>query len=311
MGYLRPGELMIDTGPEGHVGYMCLPCCGYTRTRMTPGSSTGVPGGTQQMMVCALEYCCNLWCDVTGSSYNWASTIPSVASVNTSGLVSCFAPGTCTISSSVRLRLATALCPNTTFSQSAHTTVISVQVSSVDLPSDQVKVTLNGPSGTSGQLLVNWQGPSGNAEIENATQSVGSYTFNPPLGNLVAGQYSGVTAQWTANGATATGSYTKNFDVLGVYRHSQYNTPTESSCIGSGGTAIKSSGPSACTYSNITLKSDFISQSWLNGSGITISYGPEQNEAICAHPPGFNYNFFRPVTAIVPACQSYSVATPR
>src|SRR6185437_15828861 len=84
------------------------------------------------------------------------------------------------------------------------------QVTRVDLAGDEIDVSLQGASGTSGTLVVTWNGPSGNSDIVNTSKAVGSYTFNPALGTLVAGQYTGVTAQWL--GANAT--FSNNFDVL-------------------------------------------------------------------------------------------------
>lgn len=62
----------------------------------------------------------------------------------------------------------------------------------------------------------------------------------------------------------------------------------------------------SCVFTSTTLKSDFISQSWLNGSGITINYGTEQNEAYCLNPSqnppaDANGRSFRP-QAIEPSC---------
>jgi hypothetical protein len=181
--------------------------------------------------------------------------------------------------------------------------VHSVQVTSVNLPADQVSVTLSGPSGASGQLVVTWNGPGGNAAINNNTRSVGSYTFNPPLGNLVSGQYTGVTAQWTVNGVTASGSKTSNFRVLGTYTQTQYNTPAESQCSGSSGTAYLTTGPTSCPWSTISLISQFITQAWINGSGATINYDLIQEYlAGCSPPQGGNQNYFRRVGQVTPAC---------
>ena len=139
-----------------------------------------------------------------------------------------------------------------------------MQVTNVDLTTDEVVVNLQGPSGSSGTLLVTWNGPGGNASIANLSEVVGSYTFNPPLGNLVAGQYTGVTAQWLG----ATNTYNYSFNVLGTYLHTQYNTPAESQCTG--GTSGAYLYPLAsCNYFTTNLVNQFITQAWLNGSGIT------------------------------------------
>ncbi len=196
-------------------------------------------------------------------------------------------------------------CPVAAQSASSTANVIRAQVTSVDLPSDQVGVTLSGPSGMSGQLVVTWNGPGPNSAIDNNTRGVGSYTFNPSLGSLAKGQYTGVTAQWTVGGTPASGSYTNNFNVLGSYLHTQYNTPAESQCTGGSGTAYLTAGPTACAWSTVSLISQFISQAWLNGSGSTINYGLIQEYlAGCSPPAGGNQNYFRKVSQVTPGCGS-------
>ncbi len=95
-----------------------------------------------------------------------------------------------------------------------------------------------------------------------------------------------MNAQWNVGGHSASGSMGVSFYVLGLYRHSQYNTPNESSCTQGPGAALRSSGPPSCTFTDIALKTDFISQSWLNGSGITISFGPNRMRPYVPIPPG-------------------------
>lgn len=197
-----------------------------------------------------------------------------------------------------------------TMSAGATCDVISAQVTTADIVSDQIAVTLSAPAGASGQLAIELPGVDRNGvsfiypDISQ-TASAGSYIFSFNRNSMPTGQYSQVNAKWTVGGTTATGSRGVSFNLLGAYRHSQYNTPNESSCTQGPGAALKSSGPPSCTFTDITLKNDFISQAWLNGSGITISFGPEQNEAICSYPLGVTSNVFRAVTSIKPSCQTY------
>ncbi len=114
-----------------------------------------------------------------------------------------------------------------------------------------------------------------------------------------------MTAQRTVGGTPASGSYTNNFDVLGSYLHTQYNTPAESQCTGGSGTAYLTAGPTACTWSTVSLISQFISQAWLNGSGSTINYGLIQEYlAGCSAPTGGYQNYFREVSQVLPGCSS-------
>jgi hypothetical protein len=182
--------------------------------------------------------------------------------------------------------------------------VLRASVDSINLPSDQVQVTVKGGSSTyQGSLLVTWNGPSGNANIASGTYAPGTYTFNPGLGSLVTGQYTGVTARWTLGGKTATGSRTSNFNVLGTYLHTQYNTPAESQCSGPQGPAYLTAGPPSCPWNSVSLIQNFVAQAWTNGSGVTINYGKTQEYlAGCAAPPGGNQNYFCEVSTITPSC---------
>jgi hypothetical protein len=165
-------------------------------------------------------------------------------------------------------------------------------------------------------LVVTWNGPSGNANIASGSYGAGSYTFNPSLSGLVTGQYTGVTARWTVNGNAATGSRTYNFNVLGTWRHSQYNTVTESACSGSSSSAYEVN-VTTCAYQTGNLIAQFISQSWLNGSGKTINtyygYNTEQNAQYCINnhylPADASGKSFAFEPQIIPYCSGYSLGT--
>jgi len=254
----------------------------------------------------------------------WTSLSPSVATVDEDGFVTALNPGTASIRAmygdfwySYDNYYMECIEHWRVLPAYATVKVVSVQVTSVDLPSDQVKVTLSGPSGASGQLVVTWNGPGPNTAIDNNTRSVGSYTFNPTLSGLAIGQYTGVTAQWTVNGLTATGSSTYNFNVLGTWRHSQYNTPTESSCSGPSSPAYEVNITN-CDHQTNNLITQFINQSWLNGSGkatnLYYGYHTEQNAQWCINhgylPGDASGKSFAFEPRIIPYCgSSYSLGT--
>jgi hypothetical protein len=178
----------------------------------------------------------------------------------------------------------------------------SVAVTTADIVADQIVVSLS-PTSSSGSLVVTAQGSSVSKTLFNGTKSGGQHTFSFDRNNLPNGQYTSVTAQWTVAGNSVNGSKSVSFNVLGVYRHSQYNTPAESACAGPPAHAYITN-PN-CNFNATNLRNDFISQSWLNGSGITIQFGTEQNEAFCLSQPGAPVDAsgrsFRP-QAIVPSC---------
>jgi len=139
--------------------------------------------------------------------------------------------------------------------------------------------------------------------IHSIAKPSGDHTFSFNRQLLPEGQYNSIAATWRPLGSDVTDSETVTFLVMGNYRHSQYNTPNESACMGSPSAAYITN-PS-CTFTATTLRSDFISQSWLNGSGITINHGTEQNEAFCLNlpnaPADANGRSFR-AQPIVPSC---------
>jgi Big-like domain-containing protein len=296
----------------------------------SPSTFSVLPGATMQCSCTATFQNCNgvdTYSTETNSA-TWSSSNTAVATMDgtTKGLVHGVAAGAATITATYSgFIYQTACqpqpcnvgpCQATPVSKSGSGTcdVIQVQVTNVSISSDQVSVTLSGPSGASGTLVVTWNGPSGNANIDNETKGPGSYTFNPSLSGLAAGQYTGVTATWTVGGAATTGSKTYNFNVFGTWRHSQYNTPTESQCTGSSSSAYEVN-VTTCAYQTGNLISNFISQSWLNGSGITINsyygYNSEQNAQYCGShgylPSDWSGKSFAFEPKIIPYCTSYSI----
>jgi hypothetical protein len=260
--------------------------------------------------VWAINNCSLLEDDMTPYFSGWDTTNHAVVTMNSTQITG-VGPGSANAFGSGTYDYGTdgsRTCPPRLFTPRNTTNVISAQVTTVDLPSDTVTVSLSGPSGSSGQLVVTWNGPGGNAQIANVAKGVGTYTFNPTLTNLVSGQYTGVTATWTVNGKPATGSKTYNFNVLGAYRHSQYNTPAESQCSGGTSGAYLTTGPSSCPWSGVNLVTQFISQAWINGSGSTNQYGLIQEYlAGCSPPQGGFQNYFRRVSQIAPGCSNDSL----
>lgn len=140
-------------------------------------------------------------------------------------------------------------------------------------------------------------------QVYSGSKPSGTYTFPFNRTSLPVGQYTTTGAAWSPPGGNATGAKAVSFLVMGQYLHTQYNTPNESACVGNPAAAYVTN-PS-CAFNPASLKSDFIGQSWLNGSGIAINYGMEQNEAWCIQngygPPDASGRSFRP-QAIVPWC---------
>lgn len=289
-------------------GYCCICCAGVCSVAISAASTYVAVNGTLELY--AYAYWSNgTQHDVSGQ-VTWSSDDSSLAEMLASpaGEVQGVAVGAPIISVQGQFRPTgqvcgcSPTCPGpTTFSADQQIDVISVSITSASLTSDQVTVALDAPAGVSGTLTVTWSGPSGNTDIANTNEGVGTYNFNPSLTGLVAGQYSGISATWLS----ITGQYTYNFYVLGNYLHTQYNTPAESQCTGGSSTAYLTAGPSACPWSTVSLVTQFITQAWTNGSGASNNYGLIQEYlAGCSSPPGGSNNYFRTVSQVAPGCSA-------
>ncbi|MDD9996555.1 MAG: hypothetical protein OXQ89_02295 [Rhodospirillaceae bacterium] len=152
-----------------------------------------------------------------------------------------------------------------------------VEIVQADIESDRILITL-GPanSGTAQLEVVGMREADSSELIFSGFMSPGVeqvISFN--AADLARGRYSAVKATW--NGGIDRAAV--RFDVLGHWRHSQYNTPHEVSCN-------KPKVPAYitnvhCDWISTELKSDFIKQLRLNGNGITIDHGAVQNEDYC------------------------------
>lgn len=180
-----------------------------------------------------------------------------------------------------------------------------VDIIEADITNDRIRVVLN-PTNESGQFVLTLIGDT-NVVLFNGTLSGSGtpyeFSFNPRT--LPVGQFREVEAVWTVNGTPNRGTRNVAFRVLGTYRHSQYNTPAESSCAGPDRRAFITN--SACSFTATTLRNSFINQVNLNGSGRSINFGDVKREFFCvtqrSAPPGSRTTSFRP-EAIAPACQT-------
>jgi len=316
---------------KGTCGDICEDCYGYGNF-VVDDDPWSVPVGNNTQMHAYGTYSDGSQDDFTTSS-TWSSNNTSVATVgSSSGLASGVSPGSAILFADYPELAADpgeicyypadpVPCPTVTPQVSSGGSVISVQITNVSLTSDEVDVSLGGPSGTSGTLLVQWTGSGPVQAIANSTYGPGTQKFNPPLSGLVVGGYTGVSAQWTVNGTVAQGSFSIAFYNFGTYSQTQYNTPLESQCAGGSGPAYLTTGPPQCPWSSVSLIQQFILQAWNNGSGdadYPVNYGPMQEYlAGCSAPQGGSSNYFRQVSQLSAGCggsnnflDDHSVAAP-
>lgn len=303
--------LIVDRREKTFLSVYNTGCC-YDWPSTWPGSVSGTPGTNGWLAVQSFDSCTNEPVDFVnnpplGVRVFFNSDNSSVADIGSQGSFTMIAPGSTTLRSTSVFTYSGNLCRRTTAGGTCSVKVYKVLISAADIVSDQILVSLEPPN-LSGNLVVTAFGPSVSKTLFNGTKASGNHTFSFDRNNLPSGQYNTVTATWSVGGGNWTGSKPVAFNVLGTYRHSQYNTPAESACTGSPAAAYITNPQ--CNFTSTNLRSDFISQSWLNGSGITINFGSEQNEAFCLSQPGAPVDAsgrsFRP-QAIQPTCVGYSV----
>jgi hypothetical protein len=192
----------------------------------------------------------------------------------------------------VSLRVTCRGCPQTSRSDNANVKVVFVDVQFADVTQDRIEVVLAPPT-VSGTLTLELVDP-GSHVIRSEVRSGGGYTESFDIPGLTPGEYSQVKATWEVDGVPVVDGHGYRMEVLGNYRHSQYNTPDEANCTGALAPAYVTTGgqtTSQCfnnpnLFYNTTLPSDFISQVNLNGSGTTTSFGLVQIDAFCPQTTG-------------------------
>ena len=156
----------------------------------------------------------------------------------------------------------------------------TVSVDSTDVVSDEIVVSLQ-PTGVSGTLVVSLVGSPAHT-ASTSTLAGGTHTISFGIGSVPTGNYTGVRATWTVGTNAPSDTRAYSFRVLGNYRHSQYNTPSEASCTGTPQSSYVTNNQ--CTFTSTTLKSDFVSQVNQNGSGYSTNHGTVAPENWCLDP---------------------------
>jgi len=170
-----------------------------------------------------------------------------------------------------------------------------VKILDADITQDNIRIMLtpiNGPQ--TGQLVLELFGPN-NAyyliRTVNRETGIHNETFNiPQMPEMPDGEFTTVRATWTVNQHEYQDEFSVHFQNLGLYRHSQYNTPHESHetcqggqllqdiCLGDRASASGSPCPGLCCD---TMWSLFASQARINGNGISQCAGEVMRSTSC------------------------------
>jgi hypothetical protein len=164
-----------------------------------------------------------------------------------------------------------------------------VQIIDADITENRIETCLGGIS--SGLFTLELTGPEGAYYlIFQGTRDPGNYYDNFMIESLPEDEYTSVVVTWEIGQYGDIDTFQEHFRNLGVYRHSQYNRPSESeaTCQGTPVNVHFSNGN--CQYTAGTLSDIFVAQTLLNGSGLTVSHGIIQPEGWCSNPPS---NTFR------------------
>ncbi len=162
--------------------------------------------------------------------------------------------------------------PTTTWSRASNPAGIQVKV---DLLNDKVTTTLSGQSkiGTLSLMIKTASGQSKTLSTHSSAQTGNSFSDSLQRMSLTAGQYGSVVATWDDVSVTVP----VGFYVIGNTRFSQYNNPYDSQCSANPQPAwivYKTDFPTGtCYYKSVSLGAAFISQTNINGTGVSSTNG--------------------------------------
>ncbi len=156
---------------------------------------------------------------------------------------------------------------STTWTRSSNPPGLQV---TVDLNKGVVGAILSGRNKT-GALTVKINGPQTTTLGQSNSAGPSTQEFSLKRTSLSPGQYSSVVANWDEISLNVP----IGFNVLGPTRFSMYNTPAENLCTGTATPVylffFNTQG--ACAFDVGTLRSDFMTNTVLNGTGSSASYG--------------------------------------
>jgi hypothetical protein len=166
----------------------------------------------------------------------------------------------------------------------------AVAILSASIPEDRITVEL-APQGVSGTLTVELVQGGTTHTVFSDTRGGGVHNISFNIPNLPTGEFSQVRATWQAGGQNPSAIYNYHIKVLGMYRHTQYNSPHENNCSGDPSpVTIYAINNNSCVQTpNATMRGGFIDRvlnpTYGTGSGHSINYGDVGKEFFCSPRP--------------------------
>lgn len=157
----------------------------------------------------------------------------------------------------------------------------TITTTAVDLKQGTAGVTIVGPDGDKGKVEFDFSGTANTPAIKStAPYASGSFTVPIDRNQIKAGTFSGLETKWLASKPPVSSQMPQAtpWKVLGVVRYSQYNTPTESGCTGGSSDIFvvkikEKAGKTTCTFTPASMVASFLSQTDINGTGSSTSFG--------------------------------------
>ena len=147
------------------------------------------------------------------------------------------------------------------------------------------KLNIAADSGYKGKVEFDFSGSDQGRTIKGDVTSSKSYANGTSAVNfdrtqLKRGVYSSLTTKWLASKPAVQSNYSPptSWNVLGLTRYSQYNTPNESQCSGSTKKyfivqyPVHQDGRHPCTFTQEDLLSTFATQTRTNGTGASLNF---------------------------------------
>lgn len=151
-----------------------------------------------------------------------------------------------------------------------------VKINSASIIKNKVSITLSGSPEASGPLTLTANSDQSTFTTNakgGANVGPGTYNVSFDRPKMPIGTYSSLKATWKVGSTSASSDFSlqNTWTVRGLVRHSTYNTPTETKCTGKNNDAWIVS--QKCVFTKTKLMSDFITQTKINGTGNSSSYG--------------------------------------